>query len=341
MKTTILALVITCCLFTACSDNEGLIPIVNDPEPITGEESELIPVSFDVGFEREILPLRSSNSNATIKNLTYLIYNNVTGTFYKQNTITNMEASINEALPEGVYTIVFVGYNTGKFMLESTNMNIAFDGSCISVMEENSELSTDIWATPDIDKKGMHLVDQFYKRINYIVEKGKENNISVTLERIVGKIEIVLEDDMPNDVVALYLSMSHYYNSLRFTATEDFADQFTGENYYPGYKRKIEISDLERSAGFTISLFSYDNENMNLEYVPYDIDLVARRYVPGTDEFSSLRLVAEKKIENVRAIKNKTVRYTGKLFDGVAYPADNAFTVTVIDEGWEDINQTF
>jgi hypothetical protein len=335
MKTTILALVITCCLFTACSDNEGLIPAVNNPDPVVGEEAELIPVSFSVGFEREILPLRSSSNNATIKNLTYLIYNNATGNFYKQNTITNMEASINEALPEGVYTIVFMGYNTGKFMLESTNMNIVYYNSysCISVMEENSELSTDIY------EKGMQVADHFYKRINYIVEKEKENNISVTLERIVGKIEIVLEDDMPNDVIAIYLSMRDYYNGLGFTATKDFATTFRGnEYYYLEYKRKIEISELERNAGFTISFFSYGMQDENF---PYDIDLVARRYVPDTDEFSSLRLVAEKKIENVRAIKNKTVRYTGKLFDGVAYPADNAFTVTVIDEGWEDINQTF
>jgi hypothetical protein len=322
MKTTISALLIAC-FFFACSDNDGLIPVVNGSDPIAGEESELLPVSFNVGFSKEIIPLRSSNSNVQLKYITYFIYNNTTNLPYKQNTIVDSDGSFNDVLHEGDYTIVFVGYNDN-----------------LSVFPYASS-----YATIEV-RGGYEMADQFYTKINYVVEKEKENNISVALERIVGKIEIVLEDEIPSDVASIDFRIKDYYNVFWSRETGDRAASFLYS--YPGsdssemfYYSSIEIPDSDRGAGFTFSIFSYETPHDYLSSPNFltSIEIMALRDI-SFGSYES-RLVATKKIENVIVTRSKNVKYTGKLFDHPDSGTDDessSFTLSINDT-WEGTDE--
>jgi hypothetical protein len=91
-----------------------LIPNVNESNP--GEEQELIPISFNVGFTQEVIPLRASSSDFAIKYLDYLVFletseSYVPGTYpgmlYKKRSFINADGCIRDTLPAGGLLIIY------------------------------------------------------------------------------------------------------------------------------------------------------------------------------------------------------------------------------------------
>jgi hypothetical protein len=158
----------------ACSDNAGLIPGVNEGEPI--EEGELIPVSFNVGFVQEVTPFNEvasfragGSNNFTLTYLEHFIFKkNANGYyFYKKSLYTGSDGSINSELPEGEYTSVFVAYASGIFVAPE---NIGYlSDFFFQVMSDASEEA--------------NIVDHFYSKTTYTVEKNAENSNPAILER--------------------------------------------------------------------------------------------------------------------------------------------------------------
>jgi hypothetical protein len=303
MKTIFFSLLITCFLF-ACSDNAGLIPSLNEGEAVregeVTEEGELIPVSFNAGFTRDVTPFRAGSDeeftpNFNLKYLEHVIYKKNTELggyfFYKYYTIPDSEGSIHCELPEGEYTSLFISYSSGIFSFAGFGNRVYF--KC-SVMSEEQ---------PDFVEE-----DQFYNETTYTVEKDAENNHSVILERIVGKVEIVFEDIIPKDVVRIRM------NSHTASATN-------GGEYGP---RNLIISESDKIVpGYTISFFSYEGnpEAYILLYTYGDNDSDEN---VGNGRYGTVR------ISNVNVQKGKILRYKGKFFEG-----SEGFSLDIRDK-WDD-----
>jgi hypothetical protein len=314
----IFALIITGFVFAACSDNDGLLPAVNN---MVDEKEELVPITFNVGFTKEVIPMRSSSSsNVMPKYLQYYAFNHNGGWWLrKSGTIIDSDGSFVLELSKSTYTIIFVGYNTGNVSIIGKERLYPPYG------EQESPLDYQLQVLEDDGQ----VADQFYQKLECNVYQLLENkeNVSVTLERIVSKIEIVLDEVIPSEVTKIKLSIAPIYcNKYYFSKSDDRGGTFNhinglgGESYY----REIQISESDKLAkGFTISFLSY-----------------APWYAPN---FSSpyftvvLESQGREKVIPIKAFqKNKTLRYTGKLFE----IADTSAPFTLsIDDTWEGTDE--
>jgi hypothetical protein len=322
MKKTIFALLAACFLF-ACSEN-------NEPESIV--EDELIPISFNVGFSKEITPLRSSNE-ISVSNLNYYVYNSNTGALYKSKSYnSNFDGLINDELPEGDYIFVFFGTASGGVNFQ--NNNIATPITKPSPFPVNPYISH--------FELGLSNIDIFYKKFNHKIEKGNEDSNQIVLDRIVGKIKVILEDVIPSEVIRISIE---FENNPYFYAYSTFFD-YGGTIGSPATSY-YNISESDKvSSGYTISFLSFENINYKLERFPTTIKLIARKALPDGVVDTGQSLVATKVINNVDVLKNKTVIYRGKLFDEVDptdpnAPAPASFSVSVNDTWGDEVNETF
>jgi hypothetical protein len=310
----------------ACSDNDGLIPVVNEPDPIAGEARELIPISFNVDFFRETTPLRSSSSSDfTAKYLDYAVFDNSTGLFYKDGHYVDSDGAINEELPEGEYTFVFVANNTQQ----------------VTIGPNGSNIYAHVYANASFSAGS---VDQFYTKFTYTVERENENiNLPITLQRIVGKIEIVLTDVTLENAPYIRIASDNIpYPRYYFSTTIDWTQPWR----LPG---QIEVlwQDFYRpthiAGEFIISLYLFENINKSQERFPVSIQIVASTVLGSYPSQDPATIIATKAITDVEILKNKIVRYTGKLFDGPDPDPDqpSSFTITVNDSWGETIDETF
>jgi hypothetical protein len=172
-------------------------------------------------------------------------------------------------------------------------------------------------------------VDQFYAKISQTVVKGVDTNIPVTLRRIVGKVEFVLEDVSSSK--AHYISLTsadlpgiRYY----FTQTDDYIPSLAETSPF------VEIAYPSASPGLTVSFYCYENINDLQDRYPVSFLLEAKSE-EGT-------VLESKEINDVEIVKNQLVRYTGKMFPDDTPPSDpsgSSFTVTV-NNIWDEIIDT-
>jgi hypothetical protein len=286
------------------------MPVVNDLVPVVGEEPELVPVTFNVGFSKEVIPLRSSSSSDFMPQYLdyYLFFHNGYLNLIKSNTIINSDGSFEDELPIGMYMIVFVGHNSG-------------DVSIIEEVGDVPDLLNPIHAYQlQVLEEDGHVADQFYQKLLFSVRYGEENNVEVTLERNVGKVEIVLDEVIPSEVTEITLSVPFYHNKYYFAYDNDKGGQWlpiNGVGVADFYKRVIPVPEEYKSKkGFTISFLSYEPASDS-----------------GIGPYCSITL--NNKVIPVVVKKNKTMRYTGKLFEVADTPTP--FTLTVEDD-WEAPN---
>jgi hypothetical protein len=271
-----------------------------------------------VDFPKETVPLRSSAEMTTVKYLNYLVYDNSTGLSYTEGFEEDSNGSITGLkLPEGEYTIVFIA-NNDEFPVVTPQGNIYANVGihpCFAVGP----------------------FDQFYAKSTCTVERNKENKYSVTLHRIVGKIEIVLTDVVAS--LAPFVQLISYEMpswECYFSATAEWVVN----PVEMGYARYQQMYVSSATVGMKIELYLLENINKAQERFPVNIQLLARSTDPNSYEDAMNvppeTIIAAKTIPNVDILKNKIVRYTGTLLDGPntdpGQPS-SSFTITV-DATW-------
>jgi hypothetical protein len=265
--------------------------------------------------------------------LEYQVYDNTTGDLYKRLVYTNPFTTgsdpggelngllLEDLLPVGDYTIVFLAcattpvnpyfFREGNIISSSSPLNPYFD----FVNEFNS-----LGPEPN----------QFFKKINCVVETGQYNGSEVVLERIVGKVEIVIEDFIPIEINSFQVDISDWLAWYCFSKTTEYSRQPIMEG--------IGRSSIPRNgaiSGHTITFFAYENVNYLQERTPRTIAL--KFFNGGVGDSDSPAV--EKVFYGVDVVKNKTVRYTGKLF-GVDME-ESSFTLSVHDMWDETIEIPF
>ena len=309
----------------SCSN--GVLPPSDDDF-----NGELIPVSYKVGFAKEITTFRSDGT-MNLDDFFYYVYNSETGELYKNLKFNNFNGTINDSLPEGDYTIIFMGADKEAYLSWSN-----YHSSPVGNSNIKEYPAYFILGCPDfLNMKH----DVFYKKISCTVEKNSSNDNSVALDRVVGKIEIVLEDVIPSEVnkIEIEISESDLPKSFYYNYYTDFTKG------WPFYK-VINITEPDKAAsGYKLFFITFENINYDQSRYPISIKLTARRSLPDGVIDTGQSLVTSKVIENVDILKNKTVRYTGKLFDNITPPPDtdppSSFLITVEDEWGETIEETF
>ncbi|MDR2058096.1 MAG: FimB/Mfa2 family fimbrial subunit [Dysgonamonadaceae bacterium] len=312
----------------ACGDNAGLIPDVN--EPGLAEEQELIPISFNLGFSLEVTPLRASASAFNLKYLDYLVFtaydeDDIHGTagpgmLYKKRSFINSDGHIQDSLPSGYYHVVFVANNESPFLFTGEN---ALEGV---------SMTTSLSAVPEV----------FYSSgFIHIENKEELREDYAYLYRNVGKVEIVVEDIIPADVETIEITvqpMAHTYIIQCGSSGDSIATMFDHVQMSGSLSQlgSITENDEGNRTMLPFSFLSYENieawriekeerpdgPGFLIEAVPVRTPVTITMQVYGGGN-----LLAEKQITNVDILRNKTVRYTGHLFENTAFSL-------LVDDNW-------
>ena len=311
----------------SCSRDMGL-----ENEKLNNQE--LLPVSFSVGFTKDVTEFRSSEASSLDGyDLNYLVYNSETGALYKELRL-NFSGVINDSLPEGNYTIIFAAVNRGtggSYGIRSADpiKNSVFSFPYIELPRRGPSISYN------------ENIDVLYKKMNFIVAKKEQNNGSVSLDRIVGKIKVVIEDVIPDEVVAISVSVDYVPDKFYYSYDSDYS-----EGSRPGFYSPFGVLGADKIAnGITFYYIAFENIDQYQSRYPGSITLTALRSLPAGVVDTGQSIVATKTINNVDVLKNKTVVYTGKLFDNVTPPPgtnpSSSFSISLNDEWGETINKQF
>jgi len=315
----------------SCSRDEGLAG--NDDRNLNSKD--LVPVSFSVGFSKNVTG-SGVKTSANVGTLLYDVYDAASGNIFKASILSG--GVVQDSLPEGNYIIVFAA---------ATNAMLSGPSGGNNIINLKNTLQT--WPYFRYDAIGgiyngtpLHFCnsnsDVFYKKISFTVDKNSTNNNSVTLDRIVGKIQVVLQDTIPDDVVFLYATFPYNFEYY-VTLNTDYSNGGT-------LSERFVISDADKkTSGFTFSYTCFENLNFDQSRNPGTITLQAIRELPAGVVDYGQSLVASKVINNVDIFKNQTVVYTGKLFDGAVNSSNSnsstEFTVSINDVWGDTINKQF
>ncbi|WP_321298241.1 DUF4625 domain-containing protein [Marinifilum fragile] len=287
MKRILTLLIVATTLFS-CSKNSN-----DDIKP----EGKLYDVSFNVsGFNKDVTNFKSSNSlSDKTKYLHYFIYkgSNLVSRKQFEHTDANF-GTIQDKFTEGEYTVVFIGMN---FPITEENM----DG------EEYYE------ATEALD-------DTFYKSIELNIPND-DTEISVELERIVGKIEVIFTDAMPQEVDRIEYSILGRKCGIQILNAYPEQDiQITAP--------AIKVTDDEKGKeNYQLDIYSF------AQYHPERCE-VTIKCLAENDE-----IIAIKTIKEIEVFRNKITRISGKMFDEVK--TGNNFNITISDVWEESYNRGF
>ena len=298
----------------------------NEYLPKPEHEEELLPISFTVDFAKEVIGFRSSET-INLDYFLYFVYKTETGDLYKRLSFANFNGALNDSLPEGNYTFVFVGSNTDASLKD-------YIPSGTNIKNFLGSVGPSFTLSPLININK----DAFYKKINYSIEKGQLNNNSIALDRIVGKIEVVFQDVIPSEVKTIAVNVKSLPNSYLYSLSGDFT---TGG----GGLENFNISESDRAAsGYTFYFVGFENINKDTSRYPVSIEIKAYKNIPDGIVDKEPFVIFSKVINNVDILKNKTVRYSGNMFDSGASQSENlqsSFDVEIEDVWGETIDIPF
>ena len=340
-------------LLTLCV---GLASCAKNPE-ISDKSKEMVPVSFKVGFSKEVTNFRSlsisrSETEPMLNKLTYLVYDNNTGQLYKQLEKYDFEGAISDELPEGNYTFVFVGERGTSFYYDEFQYwegRLALEGNKIQEDLPFVDLDFYDWEDLHYNNSSFELkfsyindenIDIFYAKYNYEVQKEATLEKDIALDRIIGKIEVVIEDAIPNNVAEITMELINTPVRYYYSKTSDMTVR-SGSSY-----EQYLIEESEKgTTGYALPFISFENINADQSRYSVSIKLTAKKSLPEGVQDNGQSVVATKTIENVDILKNKTVIYRGNLFDGVVDPGDDSgsasFSFSVNDNWNEDVEKTY
>lgn len=355
MKAKLYLILVAVCLFafTSCSSD-------NDSTPPTPEPSDLIEVSFNVKdyFTSEVIDknTKSSLQEADIKVVQYRVLEITDGKPLSERTIktknyqiTSEGLTITDKLPAGNYWIFFIGCTTDMPLPDA---NLEADGN---------EYLNKLLMVYLPDYKSQIFSNSLRLNLSSSIEKVEEN---ITLQRNVGKIEVVIEDaqDMPEEVKYLYPVVKNFYPNIyrfaNYNSAEPLGYQSWGTLYgslLSGQNKEnvvqkptgFEVGNVPRSevvknAQYTMTLYMLHNID-GAVFNGQEYGIAGRAftelYIYGTEEKittspmgdSTFPYLFEYKVvpTGINVEKNKITRLTGKLFEKVANGDNGRFNISV------------
>ena len=296
------------------------------------EKSEKPPVSsgkkFAVNFAVSNFTQITTNSTAgnatekttdavTINDLSgvasvlyYLIYNssgNLVREIKQTSTVSNF-GNIADSLATGSYTVIFAAGQTGfTAYQESEPLNSHFAPFALLTYNTN----TFSVANPQFIYKPWQ--DSFYKKLTLNVSSGNVNQ-AVSLDRIVGKVEIVLNDAIPATAKTLQVTFNNEYSV--YSLYNNVPDSITNNSSQYSYvvSNTIPASAIG-TTNYTVST------------------IIANTLKPMVVNIKCLdaskTVIAQVTVNNVTCQKNTATILSGSLF-GV----NNAFQIG-IDPSWD------
>lgn len=296
-KKCIEALALIVCLIS-CSPAET--------ESIQPEET-LYPVQFTLQLNTEILPFtqtksmpplsipepgtkNSEESGALYQQIEYIVYRkDAEGnrTFIKNQSLTQENSNgdfgiIYDKLPSGTFQIAFITHSSPTPAL--ANETLTF-----------SEISDTFWCTSE-----------------YEISSTSNTNETPTLSRIIGKIEFVSTDVIPQEMSRFTLQIQPYLLNL---------DIFSGKGLASEESHTIQKEPTPEEIGQTgqHSFYSF----VPLEGTGLNLTLTAGNAAGET--------IRQRTINDVMPLANQTLRYTGLLY--TAPKDEDSFELSVENDG--------
>jgi len=231
-----------------------------------------------------------------------------------------------DSLPSGKYSIIIAGsYIKQDRSLFTINTRHPYDDLEIDVIQfrnplNTASLSEDYGLSPD---RISWTEDTFIKGFSLTVG-GQDIQQAVTLERLTGKLEVNILDQIPAnaDKIEFKIYDAAYYiklNTLQVIGNTDYYDE--GENAeYP-----------ETQMFYPIQFKASDRGSSNFKYTKflYGRDQAVRVKIQCFD--ANGNVIASKNIPNVQIYKNKRTILSGKLFETTP---QTGFTISVNSE-WD------
>lgn len=266
-------------------------------------EEQLYNVSFNVStFKQDITNMKSLSPLYEIsQELIYLVYNSDNKFLYHKKFENNEEnfGEIEDKLPKGEYNIIFLACNN------------SIDSNDLVNITSNTEYIYYDWE---------EMNDTFHKKINITIPDDN-SDFSVTLNRVVGKLEIILTDNIPEEAYEIEYSLTDSHIGL---------DLFTGNSShkYTVSKSGISIVDERGKPNYKLEFFSFVGEetvSCNLTINVFD---------------QEKNLIATKNIRDISLFRNKIVRLSGEMFTANG-GTENSFSLKVNDAWSAIIEKTF
>ncbi|SIN66102.1 hypothetical protein [Chitinophaga niabensis] len=273
----------------------------NDQPPAPEPPTEKIPVKFTVAdFNRQVTDLDARKAPGKDLNnlrdslnpgIEYLYYNAYGSNGQRVSTkvqilqLNNVDfGTITDSLPADSYIVVLVGSSTPVYW-EYPDPN-SFYQSRLNFKTPGGELRT--------------IPDLFYKRLTINVAPNSPlPDTSIILKRMVGKLEVVVTDALPNDSIDISIS----YESYRFNLERGVA----ADVYMPKHISKKDVK-------------TFSDYVLNLEF-PFTVTINALDRTTGA--------LRTKTANMVYCYKNKKTILSGNMFTSTS-----GFKVSV-DDAWD------
>lgn|GEM_PF-5025054 len=302
---------------------------VETPTDETPTDETIYDFTLDLsGFTRRTVELKASGSGElmatnqqtvqqaeyAINTLDYFVYDYRYGTpgelvnrksQYRQRDGASF-GTIADKLPAGEYVIELFG--TAKF----------------SYFDDVEDYGRARSRTVDDHNVPQPISDFFHKRLHVDINSTTYID-TVTLERIVGKIEVRLTDDtIPGDVGLIQVrvnSVDGYYFSDDVDETE-YMQLVSVSSNRRNDQGENELEAFKRNKVFDVFVFPYSwNSFSDRGKILSNLSITAFN--------EENEIVAQKIIDDIEVAKNKKTILTGSLFSGGNTPTSQSFTVSV------------
>ncbi|MDH6314185.1 hypothetical protein M2137_002979 [Parabacteroides sp. PFB2-10] len=284
----------------------------NRSEPVDPIDESLSDVTFSVALSQETIPfpdtkgippldipdpvVEREEGEKTLKDqcctIEYIVYEENEAEPVRKICYSAQEdldfGIISDALPQGVYTILFIAHNGPGGTLSGSEMGFE------------------------------KVSDTFYLSMELEVEAGQEYHQTITLHRIVSRIEFVSTDAVPEEAVSFTMDVTRYPNQLDIrtgqgiVANNDpvsFTHQFTEEQI--------------GTTGITHAFYTFVPEEM----ATMDVTLTAH---------AEAEVLRSREVNGITPLTNRIIRYTGRLYSHS--PSDDEFIISINDE-WDGTDE--
>ncbi|MGV8878830.1 MAG: FimB/Mfa2 family fimbrial subunit [Sphingobacteriaceae bacterium] len=267
-----------------------------------------------------------SSLNNIVKYLYYIAYNSngeeasrifqdSTGHTYKVFPNEELEireigvfplGNITDSLSEGTYTIVFAGTYTDIGINSRNQFGYDLRYSPLNEASFTYTRGLDSWSRSS---------DSFFKKTTIVVGSENAEN-AISLERIVGKVEIVIQDIIPANASKFSFQFVNENEGYKFSDEKPIGETYDfDEELEPYLRTAIKASEVAQA---------------NYTFRKYIINTTTTLTVIINCYDASGALIATKTVNNVQCYKNKRTILKGKLF--CAGDAATSFAVTVNPE---------